>query len=99
LVAVYSPGEIFTSIDSGATWLQVAIPTASLGWTGVAVSGDGSTAAAVAVANRIYISSQATTTPGTAGYLAGTRQSAIDLIYIGNGQFMPVTHIGTITPH
>jgi hypothetical protein len=36
-------------------------------------------------------------TLGTAGYLQGVRNSAIELQYIGNGQFIPLSHEGTIS--
>jgi hypothetical protein len=42
---------------------------------------------------------QTTTTPGTAGYLAGGPNSAIELQYIGNGQFMPLNYVGAISAH
>jgi len=45
----------------------------------------------VAVANngQIYTSSQFNSTPGTAGYISGAGQTAIELEYVGNGIFMP----------
>jgi hypothetical protein len=54
---------------------------------------------AVANASQIYVSGKANTTPGTAGYLIGTRLSAVELVYLGNGQFMPVNQLGTIRAH
>ena len=36
-------------------------------------------------------------TTGTAGYLTGGQFTAIELQYIGNGQFFPVSHEGTIS--
>jgi len=99
LAAVYSPGGIYVSTDSGNSWtLRSGAPT-ELAWTGVTVSGDGSTIAAVPSNGQIYVSSQATTTPGTAGYIAGMRLSAIELQYIGNGQFIPISCIGTVTAY
>ena len=44
----------------------------------------------------IYTSSQGNTTTGTAGYLYGAQQSAIELDYAGNGIFIPLSHEGTI---
>jgi hypothetical protein len=95
LAAVINLGGIYVSTDSGATWLpRGGFP--SLGWTTVASSADGSTLAAAGTSTQIYVSSQATTTPGTAGSLSGTRLSAVELEYIGNGEFMPVSYVGTI---
>lgn len=95
MAAVYTSGGLYVSTDSGTTWA----PRASLppvAWTGVAFSGDGSTLVAVATASPIYVSSQAATTVGTAGALTGTRQAAVELQYLGNGLFMPISFVGTI---
>jgi hypothetical protein len=95
LVGVASSGEVYISIDSGVTWAQhFGLPAAS--WTGVACSADGSKLVLVANGNRIYTSSQGGTTTGTAGYLRGARQTAIELEYVGNGIFIPLSHEGTI---
>ena len=72
----------------------MGLPTAS--WTGVASSADGSKLVLVANGNQIYTSSQGSTTAGTAGYLRGTRLTAIELEYVGNGIFIPLSHEGTI---
>jgi photosystem II stability/assembly factor-like uncharacterized protein len=95
LAAIINLGSLFISTDSGTSWQQRSgLP--SLGWNTVTTSADGSTLAAAGSATQIYVSSQATTTPGTAGYLSGTRLSAVELEYVGNGQFMPVSYVGTI---
>jgi hypothetical protein len=39
---------------------------------------------------------QQTTTPGPAGYLTGGQNSTIELQYIGNGQWQPLSYVGTI---
>ena len=44
----------------------------------------------------IYVSSQSSTTAGATGYLIGPQHSAIELIYVGNGMFLPLSHEGTI---
>jgi hypothetical protein len=46
--------------------------------------------------SNIYISSQASTTTGTGGYLIGQQHSAIELIYAGNNLFLPLNHEGSI---
>lgn len=95
LAAVVNLGSLYVSTDSGGTWLQRSgIP--SLGWNTVASSSDASTLAVAGSMTQIYVSSQATTTPGTAGWLSGTRLSAVELEYVGNGKFMPVSYVGTI---
>jgi hypothetical protein len=101
LAAVYgttSSGYIYTSSDSGATWTQrVGAPNTT--WTGIASSADGSQLVAVIGGGNsgyIYISSNASTTTGTAGYLSGAQHTAIELEYVGNGIFLPLSHEGTI---
>jgi hypothetical protein len=95
LVAVASGGEVYLSKDSGATWAQhFGLPTSA--WSGVACSADGTKLVLVANSGQIYTSSQVSTTYGTAGYLSGTRLTAIELEYVGNGIFIPLSHEGTI---
>jgi hypothetical protein len=95
MVAASSFGGLFVSDDSGVTWTARAnLP--NLNWTGVTASSDASTIAAVGSVDKIYISSQATTTYGTTGMLVGSRLSAVELMYVGGGNFMPVSYAGTI---
>jgi hypothetical protein len=68
-------------------------------WASIASSADGSKLVAAASGDTIYRSSQFSTTVGTNGYLSGAQQSAIEIQYIGNNQFMPLSHEGTIIPH
>ena len=90
-----STGAVYISTDSGVTWAQrYGLPAAF--WTGVACSADGSKLVLVANGNQIYTSSQGSTTTGTTGYLSGARLTAIELEYVGNGIFIPLSHEGTI---
>ena len=88
-------GQIYTSTDSGATWTareQVRY------WRSVASSSDGTKLVAVTgEGGQIYIYNESTTV-GATGYLTGPQFSAIELQYVGNGQFMPLSSAGTITP-
>jgi hypothetical protein len=98
MIAVANNGSgVYVSMDSGMTWQQRAnLPSTSTLYTGAAASSDGSTMVAVANTHPIYISSQATTTVGTVGQLIGSRLSAVELQYLGNGVFMPISYVGTI---
>ncbi|HTV61422.1 MAG TPA: hypothetical protein VMH30_02510 [Verrucomicrobiae bacterium] len=91
-------GSIYGSVNSGGTWSQLA-GTPMLSWSSIASSADGSVLAAAAYGGNIYVSSQNSTTTGTAGYLSGAQQSVIELLYVGNGQFLPLSSEGTIRPH
>ena len=98
LAVVYaesSAGYIDVSSDSGNTWSQ-QFGAGNSDWSGIACSADGSLFAATVHGGYIYISSQSSTTSGTAGYLSGAQHSAIELIYAGNGIFLPLNHEGTI---
>jgi len=95
LAAAGDLGTVYISTDSGMSWLpRDTLP--GLTWQAIASSGDGSTLAVAGANTPIYVSSQATTTPGTAGYLAGARLSAVEVVYCGNGVFMPITSMGTL---
>ncbi len=96
LAAVVSPGSIYLSTDSGGTW-NLRGGVSGLACTGVACSGAAETIVIAASSTLLYVSAQATTTTsGTAGYLTGTRLAAVELEYVGNGVFMPVSSLGTI---
>jgi hypothetical protein len=92
--------SIFASTDSGVTWTA----TSAQGpfWKSVACSADGTRQVAAASGGGIWTAQaaiQATTTPGTAGFLAGSQNSAIELQYVGNGLFMPLSYVGAISAY
>jgi hypothetical protein len=91
LVAVANNGQIYTSTDSGGTWTP---RDASRAWYAVTSSADGSKLVAVVYGGQIYTSGLASTTPGASGYLLGGQNAAIELQYIGNNQFLPLSHEG-----
>jgi hypothetical protein len=90
-----SSGNIFASSDSGSTWTQLN-GALSASWSSIASSADGSSLAATVYGGDIYVSSQSSTTTGTAGYLTGAQHTAIELEYVGNGIFLPLSHEGTL---
>jgi photosystem II stability/assembly factor-like uncharacterized protein len=101
LAATVNGGGIYTSLNWGATWTQqLGAPNAS--WSGIASSADGSKLAAVvnsSTTGGIYYlqaSSQTQTTIGTSGGITGGQGTAVELQYIGNSQFMPVSSAGII---
>ena len=93
LVAADSGGRIYTSADSGITWTP---RENNRDWWSVASSADGSKLVAIVTSGQIYTSAL-NTTVGTTGYLTGGQYSAIELQYMGNGQFLPLSHSGTIS--
>jgi len=101
LAAVVSGGGIYTSSNFGVTWVQQTnAPTRS--WNAIASSADGTRLAAAinnSTTGGIYVSEASpltTTTVGTTGYLIGGQGSAVELQYIGNNQFMPVSFAGNL---
>jgi hypothetical protein len=101
LAAVIQNGPICTSTDSGASWTAAGI---SQDWQRITSSADGTRLAAIGltatgVSGPIYTSASAAasgTTNGSAGYLVGGQNTAIELQYVGNGQFIALSHEGTI---
>jgi hypothetical protein len=96
LVAGVWTGQIYTSIDSGGSWT----PRESVrSWISVASSSDGSKLAAVD-GGQIYTSwgasATATTSVGAGGCLLGGASAAIELLDLGNNQFLPLSHEGVI---
>jgi hypothetical protein len=94
LAAAANSGPIYTSSDSGGNWLS---RTASLAWYSIASSSDGTKLVACVYGGQIYTSNSAITTTGAAGYLLGGQNTAIELQYIGNNQFLPLSHEGAFT--
>jgi hypothetical protein len=100
LGAVVDGGGIYISTDSGATWTPTGAPTNT--WDCVASSADGTKLAAGIYGGGIYTAQttiQTTTTPGAAGHLTGGQNTAIELQYIGNGQFLPLSYVGTLSAY
>lgn len=98
LAAAYNTGFIYTSTDAGQTWTQRTngISTIAQSWTALTSSGDGARLVAAANTGFLYVTIAATTT-GTNGSLSGAQYSNIELQYIGNGQWMPLSAYGTFS--
>lgn len=94
LVAVSMlPRGIFISTDAGYSWTRRGGNSL---WQSVAVSPDGSRMlAGVYAENRVYVSS-INTTPGPGGYLTGGQGAAVELLCVGEGRFLPLSHAGTL---
>ena len=97
LAAVTDSDQIYISTDSGISWTG---HESTRIWTSVASSADGTKLVATARFGQIYTANiplTLTTTPGTAGFLTGRQYSSIELQYIGNGQFLPLSYSGAIS--
>jgi hypothetical protein len=100
LVAGVTNGLLYGSANVGAKW--TAITTTNQFLAGAWMSGDGSKfATAVSTASGVtggifnYAASVLPDTVST-NSIAGSQSSAVELQYIGNGKFMPVSSAGTI---
>jgi len=96
MIAVANGGGVYVSQDTGVSWqIRNTLPT-GLTFTGAASSSDGTTLAAVANASGILVSSKTSTTTGAGGQLIGSRLAAVELLYAGNGTFIPISYVGNI---
>ena len=96
LAAVVDPGSIYTSINFGSNWNTSSVPSSV--WSSICGSADGSHLTAGVYGGNIYYTSSSaltSTTVGTNGYLSGPQFSALELQYLGKGQFMPISSSGT----
>ncbi len=99
---VANGGGIYASANNGLTWFAEPVPSEH--WTSIACSADGSVADAAyentTTTGGIYRSmvkaQTASTTTSTSGYLSGGQGDAVELQYIGNGQFMALTVTGSV---
>jgi hypothetical protein len=100
LVAAVYDGSIYTSSDSGTNWTA----RVSVGGISVTSSADGSQLVAVPSAGKIHRSTNSGvtwTTPipstliGPAGFVTGGQFTALELQYVGDGQFFPLSHAGS----
>ena len=98
LAAGISNGVIYISANFGASWSALTGSSNTV-WSALATSADGSKLAGGvnATSGGIYYSTAGTqSTTSTNGFLTGSQGSAVELQYIGNNQFMPVSSVGTI---
>lgn len=104
LIAAVNGGGIYLSANQASTWIK--LPVADQNWTGVACSADCTKMAAVysifstsggTYCGQAYFQATTTaTTTGTSGYIGGSQGTSVELQYIGNNRFMPVSSTGTI---
>lgn len=101
LFAGTSSGVVYASVNFGVTWSALNT-LAGQNWSAIVGAVDGSRLVAAvnnnATGNLYYSSSsdQFTTLTSTNGVITGSQRSAVELQYIGSGQFMPVSSAGTI---
>jgi hypothetical protein len=102
LAAAVNGGGIYISSNFGVTWTLQSL--ASQNWDAIASSADGTKMGAgyatTTSTGGIYywqaIPQSASTTTGVTGSLNGGQGSAVELQYIGGGQFMPVSSAGSL---
>ena len=97
LAAVSYQQGIYLSDNAGVTWTPQNVATNN--WAAICSSADGTRLAAGINVGPIYYTSaspQTMTSSGTNGRISGAQGSAVELQYIGNNQWMPVSSTGTI---
>ncbi|MBV5338368.1 MAG: hypothetical protein J0665_02245 [Deltaproteobacteria bacterium] len=85
LLAQVYKGYLYTSIDSGVTWTARMNDT-SRAWTSLASSSDGNKLVSLENNGYLYTSALDTTTNTKGG-----QGSTLDLVYVGNNQYMAAT--------
>ncbi|MGY4829328.1 WD40/YVTN/BNR-like repeat-containing protein [Sphaerotilaceae bacterium SBD11-9] len=88
LAAAFSAERLYTSIDSGVTWTA---RDSFRSWEAIASSADGNKLLAAEQGGRLYTSINGMTTPGPLGWLLGDQYDAIELQFIGDGVFIPLS--------
>ena len=103
LVAGVGGGLLYATSNQGATWTQLT--TTNQAWSGAWMSPDGSKfAAAVSHSGSVYgtvFTGSVSALPNTAsttssGGIGGSLGAAVELQYLGGGQFMPVGSTGLL---
>ena len=99
IVVGANPGLLYASANRGSTW--TALTTTNQIWSGASMSPDGSHLAASATTSGVIqgglYRGSVTPLPNTsATSLTGSFGSAVELQYIGNNQFIPVSSSGLI---
>ena len=103
LAATVNGGRIYLSSNGGLTWTpETEAP--STNWCSVTLSADGTHIAAAALGNgggagaiyTAHTTAGAITGTSVNGSLLGSQGSAVELQYIGNNQFMPVSSAGQL---
>lgn len=85
-------GQVFRSVDSGSTWTSDS-PTQD--WYGVSSSLDGAYLMAGGGSGPVYVRADSSLVQEPPGTLRGAMSSAIELLYVGNGRWLPLSAIGT----
>lgn len=95
IVAVTFPGKIYISDNSGQTWRALE---SDRDWFSVASSADGNRLIAGVYPGNLYTfaSNLEETTPGLTGGISAGANTAVELQYIGNNKFMPISTVGAI---
>ena len=103
LVAAVSNGLLYASSNLGASW--TTLTTTNQTWSGAWMSPDGSKFAATvsipsgpsgSIAYCNVSALPGTTSTTSTGSICGSQGSAVELQFIGGGQFMPVSSTGLI---
>jgi hypothetical protein len=96
LIAGVNTGMLYGSSDFGTTWSPFTT-SSNLIWSAVALSDDATKAAASSYSstgNIFYSTATSRTVAAATNSVSGGQGAAVELQYIGNGQFMPIGGTG-----
>lgn len=99
IIAGVSNGLLYASANFGATW--TALTSTNQFWSGAACSADGSIFAAAtrtigSINGDIFYSAGSSRAVATTNSIVGSQGCAVELQYLGNGRFMPISSAGTL---
>lgn len=92
-VVAVSSSNVYTSTDSGYSW---AVRNGISGGASCIASSDDGTKLFAGTGSSMIYTSIPETTIGISGFISGGMFTAIELQYIGNGRFIPISAIGEI---
>lgn len=95
VASVNGGGQLYVSTDSGVTW---SARESNRDWISVSSSADGNRLVAAHQGGQLYTYSPfiEQSTAGATGGLSGAPGSAIELQYIGNDTFLPLSYAGDL---
>ena len=99
IIAGVSNGLLYASANFGASW--TALTTSNQFWSSATCSADGSIFAAASrtigsVSGDIFYSTGNNRAVATTNSVVGSQGTAVELQYIGNGKFMPISSVGNL---
>ena len=98
-----TPSAVFVSVDYGATWIEQPNSvyknynnSVNSGWQGIAMNADGSQGVAI-YSGSLYQVPNFITQWSTVNVFSASAYACIEVVYVGNGLWMPSFYTGNFT--